>query len=117
MALLDIIHIGRKVEATEAVSDPLSALLVEVPNSLILQTPDCFSRKTQTSSQTKQPMSSTVEAAKAEYTKIKDTNFSEIERYEKQRESDFVTMLHNLSSIRSSYAENCAKASPTPPVL
>eukprot|EP00210_Caulerpa_lentillifera_P003070 g2932.t1 len=54
-------------------------------------------------------MTTTVDAAQSEYNRIKEVNFTEIERYEKQRESDFMTMLHSLACVQAAYADRCAE--------
>lgn len=54
-------------------------------------------------------MTATVDAAQTEYNRIKDVNFAEIQRYENQRESDFLAMLHSLACVQAAYADRCAE--------
>lgn len=51
----------------------------------------------------------TVAAAEKEYDRVKTANFTDLQRYEKQREADFVGMVYSLARVQAAYAERSAE--------
>lgn len=50
-----------------------------------------------------------IEAADAEYSKIKKINFEEMDRYCAQKNKDFTAMLHSLACVQAAYADRSAE--------
>ena len=54
-------------------------------------------------------LNETVTAAEREYDRVKTANYTDIERYEQQRETDFLRMMESLACVQSAYAESSAE--------
>lgn len=50
-----------------------------------------------------------ISTAEGEYKKIKDVNFSELERFRSQKNKDFTAMVHSLACVQAAYAERSAE--------